>query len=216
MQSEIPQWFQPANMAAVNPSNRILPHWTSPGGTYAVTFRPADSIPAEVQSKWTLLKQRFLARNPQPWSADIQALYSRTISNRMERLLDLGYGSCRLKDPDIRQVVNTALLFFNGERYKMDTFVIMPNHVHALFLPIPPFPLEQILHSWKSYTAHILCKELGCPAPVWQEENWDTLMRSHKQFLRFRHYCRRNPEKAKLLEGSYSLWSEVELQARRL
>ena len=41
-----------------------------------------------------------------------------------------------LKDPANAKIVADALRHFDGERYEMASFVVMPNHVHVLFRPL--------------------------------------------------------------------------------
>ena len=55
-----------------------------------------------------------------------------------------------------RGTVADALRHFQGERYILDGFVVMPNHVHALLQPLSAHSLRDILHSWKSFTANAL------------------------------------------------------------
>lgn len=206
MGTNIPNWFKPANLRAVQHAKRNLPHWTCPNGTYSVTFRTADSIPRKLQLKWKDHKSKFIKQHPKPWNDDIETAYRESITEKMETLLDKGYGGCYLKDPQWRPIVSGALKHFNHTRYHLETYVIMPNHVHVLFSPTPGSALHSILHSWKSYTGHELCKACGCKAPFWMEENWDTLVRSTGQFLRVREYIKSNPEKAHLQRGQYELY----------
>jgi hypothetical protein len=37
--------------------------------------------------------------------------------------------------------VANAIRFFEGERYELDAWVVMPNHVHAVLWPFPNFTL---------------------------------------------------------------------------
>jgi type I restriction enzyme R subunit len=50
------------------------------------------------------------------------------------------------------------LKHFDGERYRLDEFVVAPNHVHVLVSRLGEHQLSQILHSWKSFTAHEILK----------------------------------------------------------
>lgn len=40
-----------------------------------------------------------------------------------------------LEDPANAKIVADALRHFDGERYELASFVVMPNHVHVLFRP---------------------------------------------------------------------------------
>ena len=40
-------------------------------------------------------------------------------------------GACHMRRSDVRSQVELCLLQFDGKRYDIDAFVLMPNHVHA-------------------------------------------------------------------------------------
>jgi hypothetical protein len=66
--------------------------------------------------------------------------------------LDQGYGRRELAVPLVAALVQTALLTFDAERYVLTAWCVMPNHLHALLEVRSGYGLDQILHSWKSYT----------------------------------------------------------------
>jgi putative transposase len=76
----------------------------------------------------------------------------------IEKYLDKGYGSCLLKDSRNAQIVLDTWKFFNGERYDLIAYVVMPNHVHLLIKTYEGWPLAKLVHSWKSYTAKEILK----------------------------------------------------------
>ena len=47
--------------------------------------------------------------------------------------MDSCHGTCPLKSRDCAEIVADALRHFDGDRYLLGDFVIMPNHVHLLF-----------------------------------------------------------------------------------
>ena len=79
----------------------FLPHWEQEGATYAVTFRLADSLPRKVLDDLVRQRQEIVRR---------AEVFGRSLTNRehdrlrelhserIERYLDSGYGSCVLKD----------------------------------------------------------------------------------------------------------------------
>ncbi len=97
-----------------------------------------------------------------------------------------------------------ALQYFDGERYRLDHYVVMPNHVHAIFQLKEGFPLEGMMHSLKSFTAKKINKERGTTGEVWQSRYWDRLIRSQKHLDWTRRYIVKNPEK--LRDGEFTLW----------
>src|SRR5436305_6878626 len=72
---------------------------------------------------------------------------------RIDAYLDQGCGACHLSDPRIASLVQNALLHFDGERYRLMAWVLMPNHIHLLAAPCYAHSLSNIMHSLKSYTA---------------------------------------------------------------
>lgn len=196
--------FKPLNKdAEILRRSRNLPHWEQAGCTYFVTFRLADSLPQAELKKLTEEKEIWLRHHPEPWTVEEWKAYHRRFTARVQRWLDAGYGSCALKDPEIGRIVESALHYFDGDRYFLDKFVVMPNHVHVLFMPIGGHRLESILHSWKSFTANRINKRLNRSGTFWMDESFDHVIRSWEYLERFREYVRQNPEKAGLRKGRY-------------
>ena len=110
-----------------------------------------------------------------------------------------------LRDPAIGKRVVEVLLHDDGKKIEMDCFVVMPNHVHALFRLLPGSSLETVIKSWKGISARRINQQLGQSGTLWQEDYWDRLIRSEKHFHRVRRYIRENPQDAGLREG-YFLW----------
>lgn len=198
--------FKPLNKAAkIEKHRRRLPHWEQDGCAYFVTFRLADTMPQDKLKAWQGEKEIWLKHHPQPWSEKSAAEYAERFVERIQKWLDAGYGSCALKDGAVRVVVENALRHFDGQRYSLDQFVIMPNHVHVLLQPIPSFSLSSILHSWKSFTANVINKQLGRSAPFWLDENFDHAVRSLSQLNHFRRYIADNPVQANLHLETFAL-----------
>ena len=135
-----------------------LPHWRQPGVTYFVTFRLADSIPQEKLAIWQEELQTWMTAHPEPHDEKTRKEFYERFPERLQVWLDAGMGSCVLRMPEVTRIVTGALTHFNGERYKLDEFAIAANHVHVLVTPAPGHELSDILHSWKSFTAHEILK----------------------------------------------------------
>ena len=174
-----------------------LPHWRQEGVCYFVTFRLADSIPTDRMRAWNAERQAWLRRHPEPRDAKTIAQYCRLFPKRYHEWLDDCLGSCMLQDPSIKKLVESSLGHFDGTRYLLDEFVVMPNHVHALVTPTEPHSLSDVLHSWKSFTSHEINKQLGKAGQNWQEETFDHIVRNEGAFEWFRKYIRNNPKEAK-------------------
>jgi REP element-mobilizing transposase RayT len=113
--------------------------------------------------------------------------------------LDSGCGDTWLKRPDIAALVSGALRYFDGQRYTLLAWVVMPNHVHAVVRPEAPHTLSVILKSWKGYTAvhanRLLHRE---GKPFWRKESYDHFCRNEQDRARCCTYTTMNPVKARL------------------
>jgi hypothetical protein len=119
-----------------------LPHWQQSGAVYFVTFRLADAVPHHVRTQWESEREAWLRIHPRPWSCDVEREYHKRFSGAMERWLDAGHGSCILRRSDCAEIVIVALRYFDGQRLTVVSSVVMPNHVHALFVQNPDWPLK--------------------------------------------------------------------------
>ena len=163
-----------------------LPHWETQGGIYFVTFRSADSLPRSVIAT---LRAQFAEKSDA----------ARKTSREIEKYLERGSGACHLLIPRIAELVAGTLRQFDGTRYRLFAWCIMPNHVHVVFQPLADFRLEDILHSWKSYSGQMANRILGRKGQAfWQREYFDHLIQGGEQFQRAVRYTAENPLKAGL------------------
>jgi REP element-mobilizing transposase RayT len=194
-------YFRPSEEAANLAGN--LPHWRQDGVTYFVTFRLADSLPSAKLRQWLSERDTWLVAHPKPWDQLTHDAYHRHFTAKLEKWLDAGYGSCVLARGDIRAIVANALPHFDGARYWLDAWVVMPNHVHVVLTPLAGYDLSAILHSWKSFTSHAILKLLpGWEGPLWQKESFDHIVRDADHLQRFRAYIANNSRG--LPPGTYS------------
>ena len=84
----------------------------------------------------------------------------------------------------------------------------MPNHVHAVFQAAAGYRLDQILHSWKSFSASEINRRLGRAGAVWQREYYDHLIRDGEQLRRAVCYTVENPVKAGLEDWPFVYMSD--------
>jgi REP element-mobilizing transposase RayT len=178
-----------------------LPHWTRDGAWYAVTFRLWDSIPAEVLNSWRWERKNIIktaAQMKRSLSEHEEQRLAYLQSERIERYLDAGFGSCYMKDNRVAKVVADALTHFEGQRYDLAAWCVMPKHVHVVFKPTPERELSDILHSWKSFSAKEANKILKRQGTFWQTEPYDHLIRDEVDFLHAVRYVLENPARAGL------------------
>ena len=183
-----------------------LPHWEAEGATYFVTFRLGDSLPQSVlesfrfERKDILLTAQREGREVTP--TELKQL-DELFSERIQAYLDTGSGACYLRNPEIASVVARALQFFESQRYRQFAWSVMPNHVHAVFRPLPGWPLESILQSWKSFTSKEANKLLSRVGIFWEPEYFDRLIRSEEELCQYIEYVASNPKRAGLKDWKW-------------
>lgn len=194
---------------------RRLPHWRQDGATYFVTYRLADSLPQGKLDELAQLRQEWERHHPSPWTKEDLDEIDHQVVERVEHWLDQGMGSCVLKDPACASLLREAMLHFDGTRYELGAFVVMPNHVHALVRPLAclDHPLERVLGSWKQFSAKRINERLGSTGGLWQEESYDRIVRDEEHLYQCLQYIGRNPRNAALARSGCVLWVKPEWAA---
>ena len=217
-------------------SRGYLPHFDSPGQLQAITIHLGDSLPQAVLARFeqelatlgappsgtalttsggsrtSMDSLRFdddAARDggaPGVSRLDIEAERRR----RIEAWLDAGHGECWLRRPDIAAIMENALLHFDGTRYRLIAWVIMPNHTHFLAGMEEGWPLGRIVDSLKDFTAKAANKALGRSGRFWAREYHDRFIRDEAHFHSAVRYIERNPVKAGLCREPHDWpWSSA-------
>ena len=166
-------------------SRLYLPHFEQPGAVQMITFRLADSLPSQI-----------LERLEREMGDRTEAARRR----RTEAHLNSGSGACHLRDPRIAAMVVQTLMHFDGARYRLLAWVLMPNHAHILIETIPSHSLSRVVHSWKSYTAKEANKILARTGAFWHPEYFDRAIRDEAHFAAAVAYIQGNPVKAGLVQ----------------
>lgn len=179
-----------------------LPHWTADGAVYHVTFRLADSMPAQVL-------QLFLEEREAQGRRSGAGPETDDVWERMDAYLDRGHGQCLLARPPVAEVMVGAVTHFEGTRYSLFAWCVMPNHVHVVLQPLGGFELPRIIHSMKSYSAHAANELLGRSGPLWQPEYFDHLIRDEAALDRAVRYVALNPVCAGLV-GWRWVWPKAD------
>ena len=194
-----------------------LPHWEQEDSTYFITWRTADSIPKQRAEYWHRLRAEWLrdhgiSPDDSNWRRQVEVLPEevrkefRRFSRALDEEMDACHGECLLKQRDCAAIISDALRYFEGERYLLGDFVVMPNHVRVLVGGMPRDAMKGQVKSWKRWSALGINKRLSRRGRFWQSESFDHLVRSQAAFDRFRRYIAENPVKAGLREGEYYLW----------
>jgi len=125
-----------------------------------------------------------------------------------EKYLDVGVGACFLRNDAVAKVVADSLWQFQGTRYQLFAWCVMPNHVHTVFQTLVGNTLARILHSWKSFSAKQANQILHRSAEFWQREYYDRLVRDISEFHRAVQYVVDNPKRAGLKDWPW-VWPKV-------
>lgn len=196
----------------IDRSRRNLPHWQQEGACYFITFRLGDALPQTLLDQWRRELDAWMLYHPKPWSAETEAEFHERFIERREQWLDAGHGECVLRLPEVRGLVQASVLKFDGVRYDLDAFVIMPNHVHLIWQLRPGFDLSKELKGLKGGSARACNLALRREGTFWMDESYDRLVRDWDELAAIRCYIINNPVKAGLQSHEYSLASPHVLQ----
>ncbi|MGC1461731.1 MAG: transposase [Terracidiphilus sp.] len=185
-----------------------LPHWEKEEGLYFITFHLADSLPKSVLAKIT--ERRRILEAAQHNNAKLLpeqktqlAAYSHA---RMEEYFDRGAGSCPFLDHRIAGTMAAALRFWEGKRYRLLAWCVMPNHVHVVVRLFPGHELARVVKAWKNFSAKAANHTLGRKGRFWQREYYDRLIRNGEELSRAVRYVVENPANAELKDWTW-FWS---------
>lgn len=160
-------------------SRGYVPHLDTPSLLQHVIFRLADSLPDRLRH-------------------EIETLPAAERAEAFDKVLDGGHGDRALGVPEVASLTQNALLRFDTERYTLIAWCVMPSHVHALIETRPGHALDNVVHSWKSFTAHAANRMLRRSGRFWAPEYFDRYMRDDAQLVVTRAYIEENPVKAGL------------------
>lgn len=127
-----------------------------------------------------------------------------------------------------KDIVFSAFKFHAGKKYKLHACVVMDTHVHCVLqplmvkkaqtgmsvppntqetekirLPVPPgafYSLAEIMHSIKSYSSNQINRSEKREGSIWQDENYDRVIRDEVEYSEKMNYIINNPTKEGLIE----------------
>ena len=169
-------------------SRGYLSHFDAGDIPQSITFRLAGSIPRNLLCQW--YEEAKLA--------GVGSTASDRARLRVEAYLNQGVGPTWLAIPEIAGLVESALLHFDGSRYRLHAWVIMPNHVHVVISPLADATIPRIVASWKSFTATRANALLQRSGAFWHEDYFDRFIRDERHFAAALHYVEQNPVEAGL------------------
>ncbi|HEX9745581.1 MAG TPA: transposase [bacterium] len=196
----------------------FIPHWELQDSIYFVTFRLHDSIPPGLIEKLAIqCRQAVFAHqdNLEKKGLSVNKRINNLMRKNLDIILDKGYGSQILKEQELAEIVSKAMKFFDGDRYELYAWVVMPTHVHVLLKLIGDNHLSDIMHSWKSFTSKKINKILGKSGSVWQREYFDRIVRDEDDFRTKLEYIINNPAKAGLDDWKWvwSIYDEAKIES---
>ena len=189
------RYFNPEDSLVIHRGK--LPHWRQEGVIYFVTFHLADSLPQTTLEWLRREKELWLRLNPEPHTEIQRRQYHERFTETVNRWLDAGHGRCILAQSECKAIMESSLTHFDGVRYELGEFVVMPNHVHAIVAPIGEHELTRILQNWKSFSAHQFNRVLASSGCIWHRESFDHIVRSAEHLAKFETYIRNNPKPKK-------------------
>lgn len=168
-------------------SRGYLPHYDGSWATQHVVFGLADAFPDEAEA---------------PENAQERLEWREAHFHR-------GYGECVLRGA-AAAIVENALLHFDGLRYALTAWCVMPNHVHVLATTAHMWPLSKIVHAWKSFSAKRVNQLLKRSGRLWRREYYDHFVRSDEECSTTVAYIENNPVSAGFVtEASAWRWSSA-------
>ena len=116
----------------------------------------------------------------------------------------------------VRSAVLAHCLHDHGHKIFVFGAVVMPDHVHMVFLPLRDadggaYTLAEITGGIKGASAHSVNKSLGRKGSVWQDESYDRTLRSEESISEKVEYICANPVRKGLCRSDNEypwLWRE--------
>jgi len=181
---------------------RKLPHYQPRDATFFITFRLAGSLPPAA-----IERLRGARENELRVVGQVKILSNKIHEKYFAKYEDLldgkTHGPTWLHDDRIAKVIADALHYWDGKRYQLLCYCIMPNHVHLVIKAGPvnnlsDYLLSPITHSIKRHTAREANQILQRTGAFWQHESYDHVVRDGNELERIIWYVLENPVKANL------------------
>ena len=173
----------------VQNTRRKLPHMQLPDSVIFITWRLAFDLPKQ--------KKENLSEEESYFAAFMQ--YDELLDKSNTDKINLA------REPYMSPIKN-ALHYYEGKKYELLAYCIMPNHVHLIVKPALKncndyYSLKETTLALKSYTAHAINKLENTKGKVWQTESYDHVVRDEKELSKLLDYVINNPVKAGLTDN---------------
>jgi putative transposase len=117
---------------------------------------------------------------------------------KIEAALDCAASGNIFEDGECAAAVEREVIFFDGDRYDLLAWCIMPNHLHVVLCCLGGAPLGQIVRSWKVHSTIAINRLLGTQGPIFAKDYFDRFMRDGSQTETAIAYAENNPVAAGL------------------
>lgn len=209
---------------------RKLPHWIPSDAIFFITFRLANSLPANIIKKLVeekenhqkIIQAKFQEKEQKERLYELEKKYFRHFDAWLDRCH--AESPVWLRQEKIARIVSEVIHEFDGQRYALMAYCIMPNHVHLLIDTrgykidvshrgtTAHYPLSDMLKQLKGRSSHLANQALKRSRMFWQHESYDHVVRDSKELERIHWYILNNPVKAGLVtqwqDWPYS-WSKL-------
>jgi len=195
---------------------RNLPHLHPPQGTFFLTFCLMRAMPREKMLKLRsemkidlkVSEIKAASGNLALMKINIEKIYF----DRLDTLMAQSKTNAWLENRQLAEIISEKMKEFDGKRYRLLSYCIMPNHVHMLIEQEETYTdhgehqdyLSTTLNLLKGSTARFCNIALHRTGPFWQDESYDHLVRDGRELFNICQYIINNPVKA----GFVNEWHE--------
>lgn len=201
-----------------------LPHIAPIGATFFVTFRLADALPAaivrDLKIAYNEKCKQILQEKPANYQQPLRDERKRYFGRFDHQLDEFRYGQCYLQQPAVAELVAQRLKQYDHRYYDLQTYCIMPNHVHLLIdtmeqlkiaddeyaeeIPENYSQLDRLMRLIKGGSAKQINTILNREGVFWMKDSYDHYVRNPPEWGRILNYILNNPVKAGLVKD----WSD--------
>ncbi len=185
------------------------PHYQFRDSIVFITWRLAGTLPASTLRLFQLLKAdagdqeniRDLERIKKE-NARLFSLYQE-YDFELANWHDPGFS---LNDEPLAKIITGAFHYYAGSKYDLHAYCVMSNHVHILIKALRDEKgninrIYEIVRLLKSYTAHKINIVLNKEGQLWDDYNFDRIIRDTRNYNNVVTYILMNPVAAGLVDN---------------
>jgi REP element-mobilizing transposase RayT len=119
---------------------------------------------------------------------------------QVDAWLDASQSGAIFHDPRCAAALEEQCFYFDGQRYDLLAWCVMPNHAHVVMCCCGETSLGQIIRTWKVQTVRAIVACFGHKVDIFAKDYFDRFMRNGNQTLSTIAYVERNPVVAGLCD----------------